>query len=129
MTIMETLAEIKTKPITELAPDEMAVLIANEAIDGLYNAILAHFGSIEKAAKHLGLEPANVNRTIGKNRTRRMSAWLFASLCNATGFQFLSASSVDVLKTQQNVTLEGFLMIRRMAGELSDAVEIMGRQG
>lgn len=129
MTIMETLAEIKAKPITDLAPDERAVLIANEAIDGLYNAVLAHFGSIEKAAKYLGLEPGNVNRTIGKNRTRRMSAWLFASLCNATGFEFLSASFVDVLKGQQNITLEGFLMIRRIGGELSDAVEIMGRQG
>lgn len=128
-TIMQILAELKAKDFKDLTHAERATVNANEAIDGLRNEVLSHFGSMEKAAKYLNVEPNTVARTMGQTRTRRMSAWLFAALCRATGFALIETSTEDALKQQPNLTLESFLVIRRVAGELSDAVQIMGRQG
>jgi len=120
------------KPIHTLTPQERDHRIATEAIDGLYNAIMSDpgpFGSIAKAAKAIGVHPNVLTRTMGQTRTRRMSVWTFVALCRALGFDGIATTSeVEVLHTERNLTLEGFLALRRISGNVSDCIDLMGRQ-
>lgn len=131
------------KPIRQLTPAERDAKIAREAIEGLYNEVVSEagpFGSLAKAAKAIGVHP-NVLARAFKDRSkmtdaeakegyRRMSAWAFVSLCRALGYhEIATTSEVEVLYQAKNLTLEGFLALRRISGNVSDCIEIMSRQG